>query len=175
MAEDIIYRHIILHQKHLRTSKTKLQINKEMYNEALILIEGMYLMLTNKGLIQLKMTTPNCPKHDAFNQELKRETQNDSEALKETILRKVSFLNEQQKYAYDTLIKVVNDGNGGFFCLDEPVGTGKTFLISLILAMIRSQNGIALALASSSIAVTLLEGGRRAHSAFKLPLNMQIN
>ena len=34
---------------------------------------------------------------------------------------------------------------------------------------------IALALASSCIAATLLEGGRTAHSTLKLPLKMQIN
>lgn len=59
--------------------------------------------------------------------------------------------------------------------MDAPGGTGKTFLIALILATIRTQNDIALALASSGIAATLLEGGRTAHSALKLPLNMQIN
>lgn len=42
------------------------------------------------------------------------------------------------------------------------------------MARIRSRNDVALALASSGIAATLLEGGRTAHSALKLPLNMQI-
>jgi PIF1 helicase. len=41
--------------------------------------------------------------------------------------------------------------------------------------MIRSQKGIVLGLALSGIAATLLEGARTAHSALKLPLNMQIN
>ncbi|GBP66695.1 hypothetical protein EVAR_79050_1 [Eumeta japonica] len=59
--------------------------------------------------------------------------------------------------------------------LDAPGGTGKTFVISLILAEIRSNNGIALAVASSGIAATLLDGGRTAHSVFKLPLNIQNN
>lgn len=59
--------------------------------------------------------------------------------------------------------------------LDAPGGTGKTFLISLLLAEIRSKNDIALAVASSGIAATLLDGGRTAHSAFKLPLNIQNN
>ena len=113
--------------------------------------------------------------HDAFNQQLIRETQYDSEALRETVQRNVPLLNQEQKYAYDTLMKVVNDGTGGNFFLDAPDGTGKTFLLSLILATIRSQNGIALPLASSGIAATLLEGGRTAHSALKLPLNMQTN
>lgn len=59
--------------------------------------------------------------------------------------------------------------------MDAPGGTGKTFLISLILAEIRSNNGIGLAVASSGIAATLLDGGRTAHSVFKLPLNIQNN
>ncbi|GFX22687.1 uncharacterized protein TNCV_2994221 [Trichonephila clavipes] len=56
---------------------------------------------------------------------------------------------------------------------DAPGGTGKTFLLSLILATIRSQNNIAVAIASSGIAATLLDGGRTTHSALKLPLNLQ--
>lgn len=55
-----------------------------------------------------------------------------------------------------------------------PGGTGKTFLLQLILATVRMDNKIVLALASSGIAATLLDGGRTAHSALKLPLNMQI-
>lgn len=41
-----------------------------------------------------------------------------------------------------------------------------------MLAEIRKNNGIALAVASSGIAATLLHGGRTAHSALKLPLNV---
>ncbi|XP_066228790.1 ATP-dependent DNA helicase PIF1-like [Saccopteryx leptura] len=65
------------------------------------------------------------------------------------------------------------DTIGEIFFLDAPGGTGKMFQIRLILAAIRSQNDIALALATSGIATTLLPGGRTAHSALKLPLNMQ--
>lgn len=72
-------------------------------------------------------------------------------------------------------MKAVDDGNGGLFFLEAPGGTGKTFQISLILADIRDQSAIALALASTGIAATLLEGGRTAHSALKLPINLQIN
>lgn len=51
-------------------------------------------------------------------------------------------------------------------------GTGKTFLLNLILAAVRSKSEIALAVASSGIASTLLTGGRTAHSKFKFPLNV---
>lgn len=61
------------------------------------------------------------------------------------------------------------------FFLNAPGGTGKTFHINLLLAKLRSEGQIAVAVASSGIAATLLEGGRTAHSLFKLPLNMATN
>jgi len=68
----------------------------------------------------------------------------------------------------------VQNEAGGLYFLDAPGGTGKTFVISLILTNIREQGKIALALSSSGIAATLLDGGRTAHSALKLPLNVQV-
>ena len=56
--------------------------------------------------------------------------------------------------------------------MDAPGGTGKTFLINLILAKLRSEGKIALATASSGIAATLLTGGRTLHSTFKIPLDL---
>ncbi|XP_072389611.1 uncharacterized protein [Diabrotica undecimpunctata] len=84
-------------------------------------------------------------------------------------------MNDEQTTIYDRILLAVSAGQGGFFFLDAPGGTGKTFLISLILAEIRSNNDIALFVASSGIAATLLDGGRTAHSVFKLPLNIQNN
>ena len=65
----------------------------------------------------------------------------------------------------------VDNNVGDIFFLDAPGGIGKTFVIKLILASIRSKNDIALSIVSSGIAATLLPGGRTAHSALKLPLN----
>ena len=70
-------------------------------------------------------------------------------------------------------MKAIDNGNGGLFFLDAPGGTGKTFLMSLILATVRARSDIAVAVASSGIAATLLEGCRTAHSTLKLPLNLQ--
>src|SRR5436190_18863780 len=47
------------------------------------------------------------------------------------------------------------------------------FLINLVLAKVRSDEGIALATASSGIAATLLDGGTTAHSRFKIPIDIQ--
>ncbi|XP_067940437.1 ATP-dependent DNA helicase PIF1-like [Watersipora subatra] len=56
--------------------------------------------------------------------------------------------------------------------LHAPCDTGKTFVPNLILAKVRESGKIALAVASSGIAATLLPGSRTAHSAVKVPLNL---
>ena len=49
-------------------------------------------------------------------------------------------------------------------------GTGKMFLLNCILAYMSQRNDVALAVAGSGIAATLLKLGRTAHSRFKLPI-----
>ncbi|XP_061381477.1 ATP-dependent DNA helicase pif1-like [Danaus plexippus] len=117
------------------------------------------------------MIPPNRSIHDAFNQELNRELQYNVDTLQEFVQNNVPLLIEQQKPVYETLMQAVDNNTGGLFFLEASGGTGKTFVISLILATIRSTVDIALALASSGIAATLLDGGL-AHSALKLPLNL---
>jgi len=149
----------ILHRMRRTTSNPQLEITVEMHNEALILIEDACLMMANKVLAQLGMISPNRPMYAAFNQEMQRKKQYYCNELSKNLRFKIPKMNDQQKNAYDTIMKAVNDGSGGIYFLDAPGGTGKTFLISLILATIRSQNQIALALASSGIAATLLDSG----------------
>jgi len=79
-----------------------------------------------------------------------------------------------QRIAYDRIRREITSKSGGMYSLDAFGGTGKTSLIPLILATIRSQNNISFAIASSGIAATFLHGCRTVHSALKLPMNMQI-
>lgn len=85
------------------------------------------------------------------------------------------LLTDEQRNVYDQINLSIEAQQGGSFFLDAPGGTDKTFVISLILARIRSQNHIALPIASSGIAANLLDGGGTAHSSLKLPLNIQTN
>lgn len=103
---------------------------------------------------------------------MEREQEYDREALHQFVQTNLPLLNEQQKIVYDELMDAIENNVGGFYFLDAPGGTGKTFLITLVLASIRARSLIALAVASSGIAATLLDGGRTAHSALKLPLNL---
>lgn len=69
-------------------------------------------------------------------------------------------------------MKTIDDGNSDLFFLNAPGGTGKTFLMSLALAAVHARLDIAVAVATSGMAATLLEGCRTAHSALKFPLNL---
>lgn len=168
MAEDYL-----LQMRH-RTGNSDLVLSLEMYNEALISVEDMCLAIANKALGRLGMHSPDRPMHDLFDREFQREQQYDPNELQIFVSVNVPKLNANQRQVYDTIMQAVQNEVGGLYFLDAPGGTGKTFVISLILATIRAQRKIALALASSGIAATLLDGGRTAHSALKLPLNVQV-
>ncbi|UYV77959.1 hypothetical protein LAZ67_15003037 [Cordylochernes scorpioides] len=164
MSEDILH--------HLRAANLDLQFTPEIYNRALVLIEDICLAIANKRLGQMGLCAPNRSANDSYDRDLQRETHFDVDDLSVFVERNLSKLVPEQRIAYDTLMQAISDQRGGLYFLDAPGGTGKTFLINLILATIRSRNEIAVAIASSGIAATLLDGGRTAHSALKLPLNL---
>ncbi|KEH27960.1 PIF1-like helicase [Medicago truncatula] len=70
---------------------------------------------------------------------------------------------------FNTIMNVIKHKKSVVFFVDGPGGTGKTFLYRAIMAVLRSRGDIILATASSGIAVTLLAGGRTAHSQFRIP------
>ncbi|KAL6196751.1 hypothetical protein ACLB2K_032365 [Fragaria x ananassa] len=82
----------------------------------------------------------------------------------------VCHLNEDQTFAYNSIISAIECHENAIFFVDGPGGTGKTYLYRALLANLRSNDHIVLATASSGIAVTILPGGRTAHSRFKIPL-----
>ncbi|KAG3184625.1 hypothetical protein PC128_g13659 [Phytophthora cactorum] len=92
----------------------------------------------------------------------------------------LNSLNADQKRVYDKVMEAVHPAGpdasvlvfpGKQFFLDGPGGTGKSFLLETILASIRREGRIALAVAGSGIAAQLLTGGRTAHSTIRLPLD----
>lgn len=169
MIEDI------LHSARVRNENPNLDASDEMYNEALVMIEDICILICNVPLTNLGMPTPNRASTDIANTDVRRERSFNTDDLSAFVHNNEPKLVPMQKEVYEKIMRTIAGEQGGFFFLDAPGGTGKTFLISLILAKIRSAGNIALAVASSGIAATLLDGGRTAHSAFKLPLNIQTN
>jgi hypothetical protein len=82
-------------------------------------------------------------------------------------------LNNEQSAAFDEIISAIDSAQGRVFFVDGPSGTGKTYLYKALLAKIRSQNKIAVAIATSGVAASILPGGRTAHSRFKIPLTIE--
>lgn len=168
MAEDIFHR-----MTKECSPPRSLDFVSQKYNEVLILIENLCLRIANKALRDLGMPSPTRSAAASLNVELHRELHYDLPALTAYVVSTVSNLTDEQRVVFDQVVDAVNGGLGGIFFLDAPGGTGKTHVVKSILAKIRSESGVALALASSGIAATLFPGGRTAHSALKLPLNMQ--
>lgn len=85
---------------------------------------------------------------------------------------RLPMLTAEQRVIYEAVTEDIYNGSGGLHFLDAPAGTGKTFLLEVLLAFVRSRGEVALAVASSGIAATLLPGGQTAHSTFKIPVRL---
>ena len=76
----------------------------------------------------------------------------------------------EQKDLVDKITGAITNKQPLQLFLDAPGGTGKTYCIDTILAWVRSKSYVAIPVASSGIAATLLEGGRTFHSRFKISI-----
>ena len=108
---------------------------------------------------------------DNMDQLINEEKSYDTFYLAEQVHQNIPLLNKEQLLIYNEIIQAVNNSSGCFF-VDGPAGTGKTFLYNTLLADIRSHGNIAIAIASSGIAALLMNGGRTAHSRFKIPFKI---
>ena len=83
--------------------------------------------------------------------------------------RVVSMNQEQRAFVEDAYVDVRAGRQSGVF-LEAPAGTGKIFSLNTLLAGVRGDGKIAVAVATSGIAAILLTGDRTFHSRFKAPL-----
>ncbi len=70
------------------------------------------------------------------------------------------------------MFNIVAQGKGAIFFLNGPGGSSKTFVCSVLLALVRWDEHVAIGVASFGIAVFLLEGGWTSHSVFKIPITI---
>ncbi|KAF7334120.1 ATP-dependent DNA helicase [Mycena venus] len=83
----------------------------------------------------------------------------------------VDRMNAEQKDAFQQIVESVERKLGKIFFLNGAGGTGKTFVYNTLAHHFRGETCIVLCVASSGIAALLLQGGRTAHSVFKLPID----
>ena len=181
-----------LHQYRRHTNNQEADYNNEMYNQvcnsyvssiSAFLLIGKYLTLPitgalvtgGKGVFDRWSATTSilhpCSRERCQGPPCKRISQRggyDRYELAIQVEEIQNSLTNNQRQVYNTLLEMVEQNNntnyGNIIFLDAPGGTGKTYLITLILSKIRSQGMIVLATASSGIAATLLQGGRTFHS-----------
>lgn len=150
------------------TEGVALQIQDKVYNQRLIIIEDSVLPIGGKDLIHYELPQLVRSEINLSNTEYLNQVCYDVEVLKNNVISKEQLLTEDQELIHTKILKSIEIGSGGIFFLDAPGGKGTTYLINLVLANIRSLKNIALAVASSGIAATLLEGEKTALSTFKL-------
>jgi hypothetical protein len=92
------------------------------------------------------------------------------EELADRVTQNVAKFNLPQRTIYDAVMHSVNNNIAKVFFLHSAGGCGKTFVCNTIAAAVRAQGKICLCVASSGIASLLLDGGRTAHSTFRIPL-----
>ncbi|POG67633.1 DNA helicase Pif1 like protein, partial [Rhizophagus irregularis DAOM 181602=DAOM 197198] len=106
-----------------------------------------------------------------LNQLIREEMSYDITLLQTALNQNVPLLNKDQRAIYYAVLSSIHDTCTCFF-VDGPGGTGKTFLYNTLLATVRSCGEIALAVASLGISALLIDGGRTAHSRFRIPLKL---
>jgi hypothetical protein len=94
----------------------------------------------------------------------------DRNSLRADLDSRLPRLNDDQRNAFTQIINSVMNNLGKVFFLHGPGGTGKTFVYNTICAKLRSDGVIVLCVSSSGISALLLQGGRTAHSMFKIPV-----
>ena len=106
------------------------------------MLEDKCLAINNKTLQELGLQPPNRNKRDILNKDLLREKNYNTEELQKYVETNKALLNKDKKEAYKTIMNHVSEEQGGIFFLDAPGGTGKTFLINIILAEIRMKGDL---------------------------------
>jgi late competence protein required for DNA uptake (superfamily II DNA/RNA helicase) len=135
------------------------------------MIEDNILCMTGKHLTQLGITSISRQATENLKREMLHELSYDSDKMKEYVELNEQLLNADQRAIYNEVVLHLDENKGGIIFIDAPGGTGKTFLINLLLAKIREKK-VALAMASSGIAATLMSGDRTDHATLELPIDL---
>ncbi|KAI3859314.1 hypothetical protein MKW98_007695 [Papaver atlanticum] len=112
------------------------------------------------------MSNINIPENNLIHEEMNY----DMGSLLEDAENLKKGLNAEQELVFKQITNSVEANDGRLFFVYGSGGTGKTYLWRTLIASLRGQSKIVLAVASSGIASLLLPGGRTAHSRFKIPM-----
>jgi ATP-dependent DNA helicase PIF1 len=87
----------------------------------------------------------------------------------------IQLLTTRQREVVDVVLSAVDEEHPLALFVHANAGCGKTFTLNTILQAVRGRDHVAMAVASSRIAATLMDGGRTAHPRFKFPIDADRN
>lgn len=152
MSED--YLHLIRETKSQNlgpsTSSSQDELNEALdkqkaINMALIYIEDKCIEIQDMRLCDYGLESPDRSQTIDINMNQQPKTSIDPVLIEQQKL----MLNDNQQEVFDIIMTRIQSGNGGIMFLDAPGGTGKTFLINLIISECMLQNKTPIAVASS--------------------------
>ncbi len=158
MAEDVFYR-----WSDGQRLGSEDPIPEPVYHGTLAAIEEI-LERNNRSLADFNLPEVNrelVPKQRSAI--LADETVHDIQHLQVQVEETEPMLTAEQNAVYQSILCAIDLDRPTVFSLDACGGSGKTFVLNLILRKLRSRNEVALATAFSGIAATLLDKGRTLH------------
>ncbi|XP_043211412.1 uncharacterized protein LOC122375900, partial [Amphibalanus amphitrite] len=171
LSEDIARR-----QRTARAAGRRGLTEDEVRQQALRKIAGILRRLRGRSLAEYGLPVPPVPDAaaaaDGDDDEPPGGPEYDPAALADRVERDEPRLTDDQRAVYDEVLRRLDNDESGVIFLQAPGGCGKTFLENLLLAKVRSRGHVAVAVATSGIAASLLEGGTTAHHRFKIPLQL---
>ena len=145
------------------------------FDYSLYLIECILLLGSNKTMKDIRMTHL-CHDWDCLLNLLLQDHLSFEPAWEEEQLQDMlPLLNNEQRLAFDCILKSFLADQKEIFFIVSAAGAGKTFLYNTLCHAIRSQSLVMLCIAYSGIAAQLLPGGKTAHSTFKIPFDIMDN
>jgi hypothetical protein len=161
--------------QHIRARGATSNATESDYHAALRSIENILQTcgreLTEFGL-PIPPTAPNQSAADN-NYDMAQQLNFDRDALAARVARDILLLNPEQRAIYDSILADIYDTGPPrprAHFMQAPGGSGKTFVLSLLLDTVRSRGDVALAVASTGVAALLMDGGTTAHFRFKIPI-----
>ncbi|XP_011858582.1 PREDICTED: uncharacterized protein LOC105556120, partial [Vollenhovia emeryi] len=144
LCEDILLR------EQRRYNDKTIMLSEEIINQALCELEDKVVALSEKYLVNYGMPIPKRSEKNAGDlYDVILKCPFDKKEMQDYVSENLPKLVPDQRQAFEKIIDSVIYNRGNVFFLDAPGGTGKTFLINLLLAKVRSTCGIAIGVASS--------------------------
>ena len=99
---------------------------------------------------------------------------NDNNVTDQELSNSIKTLTSRQKNIFDKVIHALkNINNPKYFFIDGPGGSGKSYLLNIIIDYMILNNITIVPVAWTGIAATLLKGGKTVHTTFKLNLDIE--